>query len=143
MPPNTWSPATSDRGAHRLRIVSLLHGLFYVVTGFWPIVSIKTFQLVTGPKRDLWLVKTAGALITVIGAVLTLAGLRRRVTPEILMLGMGSALGLTAIDVVYYRRGVLGPVYLLDAVTELGLASGWLLAWRAGMRAQEHPEQLQ
>ncbi len=65
-----------------------------------------------------------------IGVVLTLAGLRRRVTPEILMLGVGSALGLTAIDVVYYRRRVLGPVFLLDAVTELGLASAWLLAGR-------------
>jgi hydrogenase/urease accessory protein HupE len=67
--------------------VALVHGVFYAVTGFWPIVSIRTFQLVTGPKRDLWLVRTVGALLTVIGVVLTLAGLRRRVTPEVLMLG--------------------------------------------------------
>ncbi len=132
------TPSSTNRG-DAVRTMSLVHGLFYAATGFWPIVSIKTFQLVTGPKRDLWLVKTAGALITVIGGVLTLAGLRRRVTPEIQTLGVGSALGLTAIDLVYYRRGVLGPVYLLDAVAELGLASGWLLA----RRTQVHPEQLQ
>lgn len=128
MSPNTWRPPPSDRGKELLRTVALVHGMFYAVTGFWPIVNISTFQLVTGPKRDLWLVRTVGALLTVIGGVLTLAGLRRRVTPEILLLGVGSALGLTTIDLVYYRRGVLGPVFLLDAVAELGLASAWILA---------------
>ncbi len=130
MRPDPTTPCPSNSGKGGLRAVALVHGVFYAVTGFWPIVSIRTFQLVTGPKRDLWLVRTVGALLTVIGVVLTLAGLRRRVTPEVLMLGVGSALGLTAIDVVYYRRRVLGPVFLLDAVTELGLASAWLLAQR-------------
>ncbi len=132
MSPDLGSPSSHDRGKDQdvLRALSLVHGVFYALTGFWPIVSIKTFQLVTGPKQDLWLVKTAGALITVVGGVLILAGMRRRVTPEILMLGVGSAVSLTAIDLVYYRRRVLSPVYLLDAVAELGLASGWLLARR-------------
>ncbi len=130
MPSDPDTPSSNDQGKDALRTVALVQGLFYAMTGFLPIVSMKTFQLITGPKRDLWLVQTVGALITVIGGVLALAGLRRRVAPEIRMLGVGSALGLTAIDLVYYRRGVLGPVYVLDAVAELGLVSGWLLAGR-------------
>ena len=130
MPSDPDTPSSNDQGKDALRTVALVQGLFYATTGFLPIVSMKTFQLITGPKRDLWLVQTVGALITVIGGVLALAGLRRRVTPEIRVLGVGSALGLTAIDLVYYRRGVLGPVYVLDAVAELGLVSGWLLAGR-------------
>jgi hypothetical protein len=35
------------------------------MTGLWPLVSIGTFQQVTGPKTDLWLVKTVGVLIAV------------------------------------------------------------------------------
>jgi hypothetical protein len=94
-------------------------------------VSIGTFQKVTGPKVDLWLVKTAGVLITVVGAVLGLAGRRRRVTLEIALLAVGSAAGLTAIDVVYVAKRRISPIYLLDAVAEVGLIGLWAIAWRA------------
>ena len=47
--------------------ISLAQGLFYFLTGVWALVSIDTFQKVTGPKTDLWLVKTVGVLFRVIG----------------------------------------------------------------------------
>jgi hypothetical protein len=109
-------------------LVSLGQGLFYLVTGMWPLVSIRSFEMVTGPKADRWLVKTAGVLITVIGATLTLAGARRAVTPELRLLAVGSALGLTGIDVVYVRRGRISKVYLLDAIAELALVATWVFA---------------
>lgn len=55
--------------------LAIAQGLFYLVTGVWPIVSINTFLKVTGPKTDLWLVKTVGAVIAVIGAALLFGGL--------------------------------------------------------------------
>ncbi len=63
-----------------LTALALLQGVFYVLTGIWPLLSIRTFERVTGPKVDRWLVKTVGVLVTVIGGVLLLAGSRRRVT---------------------------------------------------------------
>jgi hypothetical protein len=108
-------------------LVALAQGVFYLVTGVWPLVSIRSFEMVTGPKADRWLVKTAGVLITAIGAALTLAGWRRRVTPEMRLLAICSALGLTGIDVVYVRRGRISKVYLLDALAELGLVGAWAL----------------
>jgi hypothetical protein len=109
-----------------LQLLSVAQGLFYLATGIWPLVSISSFQSVTGPKTDLWLVKTAGVLITVIGGVLVLAGMRRRVTPEISLLAIGSAAGLTGIDLVYVAKRRIPPIYLLDALVELGLIGGWL-----------------
>ena len=47
--------------------LALLQGIFYVATGVWPLIDIVSFQVVTGPKTDLWLVKTVGVLVTVIG----------------------------------------------------------------------------
>jgi hypothetical protein len=44
--------------------------VFYLVSGLWPLVHLQSFLTVTGPKTDLWLVKTLGVLISVIGAVL-------------------------------------------------------------------------
>lgn len=107
---------------------------FYVLTGVWPIISIKTFQKVTGPKTDLWLVKTAGVLISAIGAVLGLAGRRNRVTPEIAVLAVGSAAGLTAIDVVYVAKGRISTIYLLDALAETILIALWAFAWPSTSR---------
>ena len=71
-------------------------------------------------------------LITVIGIALTVAGLRRRSTPEIYLLGAGSAVGLLAIDLVYTRLGRIPRVYLLDAAVELVLLAGWLLSFLRG-----------
>jgi hypothetical protein len=111
------------------RVVALGQAVFYIVTGIWPLISIDTFQKVTGPKTDLWLVKTAGVLITAIGLALGLAGLRRQQPPEAALLGVASAAGLTAIDVVYVQRGRISPVYLLDAVAEVGIILAWAVAW--------------
>ncbi|MDP9375197.1 MAG: hypothetical protein M3Q65_22650 [Chloroflexota bacterium] len=112
--------------------LALVQGVYYLVTGIWPLVSIGTFQKVTGPKVDLWLVKTAGVLITAIGAALVSAGVRKQLAVEIPLLAVGSAAGLTGIEVVYVARKRISPVYLLDAAAEVVLILGWALAWRRG-----------
>ena len=64
-------------------------------------MHLPSFEAVTGPKTDDWLVKTVGVVVAVIGAVLVLAARQRRITPEIAVLGAGSALALAGIDLVY------------------------------------------
>src|SRR5919106_4031462 len=76
-------------------------GLYYLATGVWPLVSMRSFEAVTGPKTDRWLVKTVGVLVGVIGAVLISAGRNRRVTTESALLAAGSAAGLAAVDTIY------------------------------------------
>lgn len=125
---------TVARLLSRPSAVALAQAIFYVITGIWPLVHIRSFMWVTGPKTDRWLVKTAGVLITVVGAALGLAGLRGRVAPEARLLAVGSALGLTGIDVVYVARRRISPVYLLDALAELLLVAWWLAARRAEAR---------
>lgn len=105
--------------------LALTQGLFYLATGLWPLFDSVSFQVVTGPKTDLWLVKTVGVLVTVIGAVLVSAARERRITNEIVMLAVGSALGLAAIDLVYALSGRISAVYLADAAAEIGLAALW------------------
>ncbi len=103
-------------------------GLFYLVTGIWPLISMGTFQSVTGPKADRWLVKTVGVLIGVIGGVLLLSGIREDDSPELTLLATTSAAGLTAIDAVYVARRRISPIYLLDAVAEIALIGAWFFA---------------
>jgi hypothetical protein len=114
------------------RVLALGQGAFYLLTGLWAIVHLRSFEAVTGPKTDDWLVRTVGVLVTVIGLVLMLAWRRRRVVPEVGVLAAGSALGLAGIDLVYALGGVISPVYLLDALVELVLAGLWAVARARG-----------
>ena len=115
------------------RAALLTQGAYYVLVGLWPLVSIRTFQIVTGPKIDLWLVRTVAVLTLVIGAAVLLAWRRNRLLPETAVVAIGAALGFAVIDVVYSLGGRISPVYLLDAVAELALAAVLAAAaWQLG-----------
>jgi len=108
-------------------LLLLAQGVYYVASGVWPVLHIRSFLIVTGPKTDLWLVKTVGVLITVIGATLILAGAWRQTTVEIFVLAVGSQLALTAVDVIYVAKKVIDRIYLLDAAVEMIFFAAWLL----------------
>jgi hypothetical protein len=117
--------ARRRRAASRLVVaVALAQGGYFALTGLWPLVGIRTFERVTGPKVDRWLIQTVGVLVLAVGASLGLAGARRRVTPELALLAASSAAGLAAIDAVYVARRRIAPIYLLDALPEAVLLLG-------------------
>lgn len=105
--------------------LALGQGLFYVVMGLWPAANIASFMKVTGKKTDVWLVKTAGLLIAVIGAAI-LAG-RTEPGPQGLILAAGTAAALAAIELVYCAKRVISPIYLLDAAVESLLVVAWAM----------------
>jgi hypothetical protein len=120
-------------------------GVYYFATGTWPLVSIRSFKMVTGEKTDNlvtglnadhWLVMTVSVLITSIALTLLVAAVRRTQAVELAVLSVGAAIGLTAIDVIYTLRGVILPIYLLDAAIEIPLILAWLcvVAWRRAAR---------
>jgi hypothetical protein len=39
------------------------HGAFNVVSGLWPLLHLPSFELVSGPKVDRWLVRTVAGLL--------------------------------------------------------------------------------
>jgi hypothetical protein len=105
-----------------MRMLPAAHGAFYVVSGLWPVVSLRSFERVTGPKVDGWLVKTTGGLIAAVGLAL-LVGARGRPTAAERTLGIGAALALGMADVVYGgAKHRISRVYLADAVVQGALA---------------------
>ena len=106
------------------RQVLLAQSTYYVVTGAAPFISRRLFETVTGPKREWWLVKTTGVLVTTVGAGTLSAVLRGRQTPEIVAMAAGCAGGLAAIDIAYALRGRISPVYLADALLQLAALAG-------------------
>ena len=117
-----------------LRTVCFVQGLYFALTGIWPLLHIKSFMVITGFKVDQWLVKTVGILIGVVGLVLLSAARSRRISFEILGLAVGCALGLTAIDVYYVFIDRIRDIYLLDALAEVVLVVAWGIAWNSAKR---------
>ncbi len=103
-----------------------VQGAFYVVSGLWPVVHPRSFEAVTGKKKERWLAQTTGALIAAIGVAL-LAGARER-SRTAKTLGIASALVLGGADLAFVGQRRISPVYLGDAAAEAALVATWLLA---------------
>lgn len=128
----------STEGTNRwLTTLAWVQGGYFLVTGLWPLLSIETFQLVTGRKTDHlvtgregdhWLVMTVGVLVTAVALPVIVAASRRHISTEIVVLAIASAVGLAAIDVIYVARRAIAPIYLADAAIEVALICGWAYA---------------
>jgi hypothetical protein len=101
-------------------------GAYYLLSGLWPLLSIETFQAITGPKTDLWLVKTVGLLLMVNGLILSLGGYLRQINWPISVLSIGTALAIAGIELVYVIHGTISAIYLLDAALEIPFIIAWL-----------------
>lgn len=113
-----------------LRSVLAAQGVLYVVTGLWPLLHLASFEAVTGPKTDDWLVYTVGLLLAVIGAVLLAALARRTLEGGVVGLAVGAALSLAAVEIVHVANGTIARIYLIDAGIETLFAVLLLIASR-------------
>ncbi len=98
-------------------LLSRAHGLFNVATGLWPVVHMRSFEAVSGPKVDRWLVRTVGGLMAANGlAQLTARDAEQRLSAQV---GLGTSAVLAAVDVRYGAAGRISRIYLLDALVQL------------------------
>ena len=110
------------------------YGAYCVATGIWPFVHLRSFLAVTGPKSEIWLLRTFSGLITMVGAVLYRAGREADPSADAKALASGSALVLGAADVWYPVKGRISPVYLLDAAVQAAFLAGLARADDTGPR---------
>jgi hypothetical protein len=111
-------------------------GAYYLVTGLWPLVSMRSFELVTGPKRDDWLVRTVGLLALAGGAVLVRGShsVNRVREP-----GIATALAFAAASGWYGGRGRIRRIYLADAAAEVAFVVAWLAVRRDARYSARRP----
>lgn len=94
---------------------------YYLASGLFPLVSMRTFERITGPKVDKWLVQMVGLLAAAIGLSLLVGARRKTIDESILTLSIASALAFGGIDVVHAVRRRISPSYLADAGVEAAL----------------------
>jgi hypothetical protein len=117
-----------------------LQASFNLVTGLWPLLHMRSFEMVSGPKTDKWLVRAVAGLLVTIGLEQLRAASTPGSGPTAKRLGLGTATTMAAIDVTYATKGRISRIYLLDAVIELLIIKGWLRY--AGQRAGRSPDEV-
>jgi hypothetical protein len=111
------------------RCLLSVQSLYILITAVWPLIDIDSFMYVTGPKQDIWLVKTVGALLIPVGVCL---GVHLLITDNYLpafVLGSLTALAFSVIDFYYVLRGTISPIYLLDGVLEVLFLFTWIYVY--------------
>lgn len=106
--------------------IARAQGLFYVVTGLWPIVHLESFLAVTGPKTDLWLVQTLGALLVGVGGVMLLSTTEERLGLTCKRLGVAVSGVLAGAEVSFFLRGHTATTHLVHAAIEALFVVAWL-----------------
>lgn len=109
------------------QIIPLVQGLYFVITGVWPLVHIESFLYVTGPKIDIWLVKTVGILILPYSFLCFYVAAKMKKSSLIALVNSTCCLGLAIIDLYYYLKGVISWVYMVDFVLQFTFFTYWIL----------------
>jgi hypothetical protein len=112
-----------------LYAILFIQGLYYFLTGFWPILHMKSFILVTGPKVELWLVKVFGMLIAVAGICMLIGGLQRKYNTPLFTLGILGAIGFIIFEIFYVWTETIPSIYLADAAFQFVLLLGWVMTF--------------
>lgn len=113
-----------------LRRIILTQSAYYLITALWPLISIESFMKLTGPKTDLWLVKTVAVLIVAIAITLFVGARGMTVSKEICTLAFLASIGLAIIDMYYSLSGTISAIYLADVLPEIAFAIAALAQWR-------------
>ena len=109
------------------KVVLWSQTIYYLVTALWALADIKSFMVATGPKTDIWLVKTVAVLLLAISISFVVALTRKEESKAVVTLAIVCCIVLIIIDCYYALNGTISKIYLLDALAEFLLLILWLI----------------
>jgi hypothetical protein len=109
------------------RLLAGLHAGYLLATGVWPIVHRRSFERVTGPKHDFWLVRVVGGLVAMTGVTLGVAAIRGRRSAETMAVVTGSAIVFGVADVWAGRNQ--SAIYYADLAPQAIFTTTWFVPW--------------
>lgn len=106
------------------RLLSFSHALYLLFGGGWPLLHLKSFEAVTGPKHDEFLVRTVALLLILVGSILL--GQRKAVVESsAVQLAMGTSFILGTVAIVSAAGGWVWKVYFIDGTIHLLFVLAW------------------
>ena len=103
-----------------------IQGIYTLITAVWPLLHIESFIKVTGPKTDIWLVKTVAVLLVAISVCFISNIFIKTNKLPVILLALTSCIGLIFIDFYYTSNKVISWVYKLDGILQIIFMLGWI-----------------
>jgi len=129
-------PLTSDPNtASRFNILLAKgQGAYYLIGGMWPLLHMQSFEAVTGPKDDSWLVRSVAGILVVVGAILVHDAARGDVAKSVRFLAAGVSAVLAIVALFSSLAGFISWLFFFDGLAHMAFA----LAWAMGAIVQKY-----
>ena len=109
------------------KLLVITQSIYILLTAIWPLIHIQSFIMVTGPKHDIWLVKTVGALLIPVGVCLLNFLLVTSNKLPAVLLGSLTTVAFIIVDFYYSVNDVISDVYQVDGIVQIVFLAGWFL----------------
>jgi hypothetical protein len=117
----------------------LIPGIYIFLTAVWGLVEISSFMVVTGPKTDIWLVRTVSICLLPYSFICFFIYYNPKKLSKLLLLCMITmGIGLIYIDIYYYELKVIKWVYLIDAFFQVFFLMIWFSLICQTSKAKSH-----
>ena len=103
----------------------LVQGMYVLLTAVWALVDIQSFMFITGPKTDVWLVRTVAVLLICIWLFFLMSS-KKSEEPRVTLTALVFSFGLAYIDFYYTLNNTIRWVYALDGIVESMFGLLWL-----------------
>jgi hypothetical protein len=108
-------------------VLAKMQGLYDMIGGLWPLLHMQSFEAVTGPKEDSWLVRTVAGILLVVGTVLLRAAFRGHVAHDVRWMAAGISTVLALVALVSSLAGFISWLYFFDGLFHFAFAMAWAL----------------
>ncbi|MGI8600886.1 MAG: hypothetical protein ACR2KB_16650 [Chitinophagaceae bacterium] len=106
--------------------ILLIQGTYTALTALWALVDIDSFMKITGPKTDIWLVKTVAVILLAIGLTFLTHAFLPKINLTAIVLALSTSLGLAIIDFYYVSEGIISHIYGVDGILQVGFIIIWI-----------------
>ena len=114
-----------------------MQGMYIFLTALWALVDIKSFMIITGPKTDIWLVKTVAVSLISISLFFILSSAKSE-DPAVSFTAFAFSFGFAYIDFFYSLNRTIRWVYAIDGVIETLFGLLWLYFLFSGLRRKNN-----
>ena len=105
--------------------IVLFQGIYYFSTAVWPLAHLRSFEWVTGNKKEHWLVYTVSLLILSSSLVFLYSSLLvPSISDEVKLLSLSNSLFLGFVSIYFPLKRVIRKIYFGDGVVEILIFAG-------------------
>ncbi|MDR6456984.1 hypothetical protein J2786_000077 [Chryseobacterium vietnamense] len=125
----------------KYQIPAYIQMFYFLLTIIWPFVHLESFLKITGPKTDIWLVKTVSLLLFPY-ILLIVYVLRIKQSPLVILAIMLCCAGLAGIDLYYYLNNVIRWTYMIDCILEILFIGYWIFILKIRSENKSVPNEM-